>query len=382
MNPIRIKDITQALEAWAPKATQQSYDNVGLQVGDPDQEVENCLVALDLTPAVIKEAIETKADLIITHHPLIFRPLKAVTTSRWHGALIHQLIKHDIALYCIHTNLDAAYDGVSFALAEQLGLEKITFLRPTPNAMVKLITFVPFSHLDAVRHSLREAGAGHIGYYEGCSFVVEGTGYFSPGENANPAIGTPGGAEEKVTEARVEVELPGWILPSAVKALHKAHPYEEVAYDVVALQKADTRTGMGAIGELHTPISLRSFLKRVTQRLASPSAQFVGDPLSNIQRVAVCGGSGSDLIGDALGQGADVYLTADVTYHRFFEVLNTQGAAQMALINMGHYETEACAETLLANWLSERFKGLSFQKTREKTSPIQYYISSDQTSTS
>ena len=376
MDTIRIKHITQALEAWAPRATQQSYDNVGLQVGDPDQKVDGCLIALDLTPAVAQEAIATGVQLIITHHPLIFRPVKSVTTSQWHGALIHTLIKHNIALYCIHTNLDAAYDGVSFALAEQLGLENITFLRPTPNAMVKLTTFVPLSHLDVVREALKFAGAGHIGEYEGCSFVTEGTGYFSPGKEANPTIGEPGGLEERVHEARLEVELPGWMLSTATQALKKAHPYEEVAYDVVAMQKADTRTGMGAIGILPTPISLQEFLAQATQHLGTPAAQFVGHTDSKVQRIAVCGGSGSDLIGDALRRGADAYLTADVTYHRFFEVLSTEGLPKMSLINIGHYETEACTEVLLTQWLSKRFEGIAFQRTKEKTSPIQYFVAS------
>ena len=375
MSSIRIKDITQALEAWAPKATQQSYDNVGLQVGDPNQAVSTCLISLDLTPAVIQEAIETNAQLIITHHPLIFRPLKSVTTSRWHGALIHRLIQHGIALYCIHTNLDAAFDGVSYALAEQLGLSQITFLRPTPNAMVKLVTFVPLSHLDVVRQALKNAGVGHIGEYEGCSFVTEGTGYFSPSAASNPSIGTPSGQEEQVKEARLEVELPGWILPAAIKALKKAHPYEEVAYDVMPMQKADTRTGMGAIGMLSSPIPLERFLERVATNLDTPSAQFVGDSAAQVQRIAVCGGSGSDLIGDAMRRGADAYVTADVTYHRFFEVLNTDGIPQMALINVGHYETEACTENLLAEWLTKRFDGVTFGKTKQKTSPVQYYVS-------
>lgn len=375
MSGIQIKDITRALEAWAPKATQQSYDNVGLQVGDPYQEVEQCLIALDLTPAVIQEARETKANLIITHHPLIFRPLKSVETTRWHGALIHELIRHGIALYCIHTNLDAAYDGVSFALAEQLGLQEISFLRPTPDAMVKLVTFVPRSHLAPVRDALKQAGAGHLGEYEGCSFVTEGTGYFTPGTAANPTIGTAGGQEEQVEEAKLEIELPGWLLSRATEALTNAHPYEEVAYDVFPMKKADTRTGMGAVGLLPEETTLQSFLEKVSVTLSSPSAQFVGDPNAKIKRVAVCGGSGSDLIGDAMARSADVYLTADVTYHRFFEVLDTQGHPRMALINIGHYETEACTETLLAEWLSNRFKTLEFHRTRHKTSPIQFFVS-------
>lgn len=382
MRAIQIKDIARALEAWAPKATQQSYDNVGLQVGDPSQVVERCVIALDLTPAVIQEAKDTNASLIITHHPLIFRPLKSIATTHWHGALIHELIRHEIALYCIHTNLDAAYDGVSFALAEQLGLEEIRFLRPTPEAMVKLVTFVPTAHIDPVRHALKHAGAGHIGDYEGCSFVTEGTGYFTPGSATNPTIGTAGGNEEQVQESRLEVELPGWLLPQATKALIQAHPYEEVAYDVVPLQKADTRTGMGAIGKLSSAMTLHAFLKRASKVLSTPSIEFVGEPSSLLERVAVCGGSGADLMKDAMAQRADAYLTADITYHRFFDVLDTQGRPRMALINVGHYETEACTETLLAEWLSSRFDTIEFNNTAGRTSPVRYFVSQEQPSIS
>ena len=374
MSSFQITDITRALEAWAPRGTQQSYDNSGLQVGDPNHAVHTCIIALDLTPAVIAEAIALHADLIITHHPLIFRPLKSVTATHWHGSLIQKLIKHDIALYCIHTNLDAAYDGVSYELATQLGIEEIRFLRPTPDAMVKLITFVPVDHLDEVRTALKQAGAGHIGNYEGCSFVTEGTGYFSAGSDANPAIGTAGGKEEKVVEARLEVELPEWMVAVVSKALIQAHPYDEVAYDILPMHKADTRTGMGAIGMLPEKISLHAFLASASEKLSMPAIPYVGHSSDLVQRIAVCGGSGSDLIHDAIHQAADAYLTADITYHRFFDVLDTDGSPRMALINVGHYETEACAEDLLKEWLSHRFEGIAFHKTKVKTSPVEYFL--------
>ena len=370
----RISDVTRALERWAPRDSQQSYDNVGLQVGDAHAALSRCLIALDLTPDVIEEAIEQQAQLIITHHPLIFRPLKGVTQQDWHGALIHTLIAHNIGLYCIHTNLDAAHQGVSFALAAQLGLENVQFLRPTKGALLKLVTFVPEANLAPVRAALAEAGAGHIGDYEGCAFASEGTGYFTPGMQSNPTIGSAGGQEESVREVRLEVEVHRWSLPNILKALHTAHPYEEVAYDVYPVEKQDTRTGMGAIGTLPAPESLSEVLARISGALQTPALHFTGDLASTIRTVAVCGGSGSDLIHDALRAGADAYLTADVTYHRFFDVLDTKGIPRMALINAGHYETEACTEDLLQSWLHARFPAVQCLKTATKTTPVQTFI--------
>ena len=368
-----ISDITAALEAWAPKPSQQSYDNVGLQVGDAAATVDHAIIALDLTPAVIDEAIETGAQLIITHHPLIFKPQKSITTSDWNGALILRLAKAGIALYCIHTNLDAASGGVSFALAEQLGLENVSFLKPLTGTLVKLVTFVPSDHFDAVRLAVAEAGAGKIGRYEACAFGTRGTGFFKAGEGTDPFIGS---VDQNVTSApewRLEVEVERWRLPSILHALRSAHPYEEIAYDVYPVEQAATQTGMGAIGELAEPVSLSTFLRHAAKALSTDSFRYVGDPDKIIKQIAVCGGSGSDLIRDALRAGADAYLTADVTYHRFFEALSTDGTPRMALIDVMHYETEACTEALLVEWLAERFKDISWQKTRHRTSPIRTF---------
>lgn len=368
-----ISDITAALEAWAPKPSQQSYDNVGLQVGDASAAIDRAIIALDLTPAVIDEAIETGAQLIITHHPLIFRPQKSVTTADWNGSLILRLAKAGIALYCIHTNLDAAWGGVSFALAEQLGLEKVDFLKPLHDTLVKLVTFVPSDHFDAVRLALAEAGAGRIGRYDACAFGTKGSGFFKANEGTDPFVGTVDDNITSSSEWRLEVEVERWRLSSILRALRTAHPYEEVAYDIYPVEQTATQTGMGTIGELPAPVSLSSFLIKTAKALSTNSFRYVGDPDQIIKRVAVCGGSGSDLIRDALRAGADAYLTADVTYHRFFEALSTDGTPRMALIDVMHYETEACTETLLADWLTERFTEVAWQKTRHRTSPIRTF---------
>ncbi|CAN0553999.1 unnamed protein product, partial [Laminaria digitata] len=293
---VRISDVTSALEQWAPNATQQSYDNVGLQVGDDGVELSCAIIALDLTPAVIEEAIEKKAQLIITHHPLIFRPQKSITTRDWNGSLILKLAQAGIALYCIHTNLDAAKDGVSFALAKQIGLKDIRFLKPFKDTLVKLVTFVPDSHFEAVRLALAEAGAGKIGDYDDCAFVSEGTGYFSPNTSTNPHIGKPDGSLTSTKEIRIETQVQQWQLSAVLRALHNAHPYEKVAYDVYPLQQSDTQVGMGAVGELDEPLSLDTFLSHTSKSLSTNGLRYVGERNAVIKRVAVCGGSGSDLI--------------------------------------------------------------------------------------
>ncbi len=370
----RIADIMKALESWAPRASQQSYDNVGLQVGDAGKNLSKAIIALDLTPAVVEEAIANGAALVITHHPLIFRPLKSVTQQDWHGSLILKLASAGIALYCIHTNLDAAKGGVSFALAEQLGLTDIRFLRPIKDTLVKLVTFVPADHFEVVREALAQAGAGQIGDYDACAFSSTGTGYFRPGASTNPHIGEAGGDLTSVNEIRIETEVLRWYLPTAIRALQASHPYEEVAYDVYPLKQAGTQVGMGAIGMLEKPESLQTFLKRAATALSTDGLRFVGDPDAEVKCVAVCGGSGADLMSDAMHTGADAFLTADITYHRFFDVLDTAGNPRMALIDVMHYETEACTEVLLVKWLAERFPDISWIKTANRTSPIDTFI--------
>jgi dinuclear metal center YbgI/SA1388 family protein len=369
-----VRDIATALEAWAPKATQQSYDNVGLQVGDLEAELTRAVIALDLTPAVVDEAIAVDANLIITHHPLIFRPQRSITTTDWNGSLILRLARAGIALYCIHTNLDAARGGVSFALAGQLGLHDVRFLRPIQEGLVKLITFVPADHLEVVRLALAEAGAGHIGRYDACAFVSKGTGYFRAGADARPFIGEAGGQMESAEEWRLETKVERWRIPGVLRALRAVHPYEEVVYDVSPIEGSGAQTGMGTIGRLENPTPLIEFLAEAAQSLSTDALRYTGDPRALIENVAVCGGSGSDLIGDALRADADAFLTADITYHRFFDVLNPEGKPLMALIDAMHYETEACMESLLRDWLQARFSRVEWLKTRHRTSPIQTFI--------
>ncbi len=369
-----IADIAHALETWAPPGSAQSYDNVGLQVGDARRTVDIALIALDLTPAVIDEAVERGATLIITHHPLLFRPLRRLTAGDGPGSLALRLAEAGIALYAAHTNLDAAPAGVSFALAETLGLTEVRFLDPLPEQLYKLVTFVPADHLDAVRTALADAGAGRIGDYEACAFAHPGTGYFRPGPGASPFTRTAPGELAETPEVRLEVEVSRWDLERVRQALMMAHPYEEVAYDVYPVLQPHTRAGLGAIGTLAEAEPLAAFLQRVAERLEAGSLRYAGAPDALIRTVAVCGGSGSDLIRRALQAGADAYVTADVTYHRFFEVLDPDGLPRMALIDAGHYETEAVTERLLLHHLRERFPTVQWHRTTTRTSPMRTFV--------
>ncbi len=368
-----VRDLARELEAWAPPAQKLDYDNVGLQVGSAAAEVARVLVALDLTPAVIDEAEATGADLIVTHHPLLFRPLKRLTDDDASGAPALRLARTGIAYYAVHTNLDAAAGGVSVALAERLGLTDVRFLAPLEGALRKLVVFVPRTHADAVRQALAEAGAGRIGDYEACSFETPGTGRFRPGEGAAPFLGQAGGPEEAVDEARIEVQLAHWDVPAAVRAVKAAHPYEEVAYDVYPVEQSATRAGFGAVGRLSTPEPLADFLARTARALGADALRYAGDPAMPVERVAVCGGAGADLIGRARAAGADAYVTADLTYHRFFDAFDPDGTPRMALVDAGHYETEAHTEGLLVDYLTARFPGLDVRRTTCRTSPMRTF---------
>ncbi len=332
-----IRDIARALEAWAPPASAQSYDNVGLQVGDASREVEQALIALDLTPQVLEEAKTQGATLIITHHPLIFRPLRNVTTANPVSGLAFRLAEAGIALYSIHTNLDAAPAGVSFSLAEQLGLRDVQFLDTMDEALYKLVVFT--ADAEATQNALAEGGAHRL--------------------TVLPTAET----------TRLEAEVDRWHLKSMLAALPPG-----ATYDVYPVQQATSRAGLGAIGTLEAPEPLPAFLARVSERLDAASLRYVGDPESTVQTVAVCGGSGSDFTRRALAAGADAYVTADVTYHKFFDVLDANGHPQMALIDAGHYETEAITERLLQHWLRERFPATNWNRTALRTSPMQTFV--------
>jgi len=289
--------LVSALDTWCPFGTAYDWDNVGLQVGDPDAQVMGGVVALDLTHAVLDEAQAHGASVVVTHHPLIFKPLKRVMAGPGPSGLAYRCAAEGIAHVALHSNLDVARGGVSFALAAQLGLTHVRALQPLERAAVKLVTFVPASHEAAVRATMGEAGAGQIGLYRDCAFTTPGTGYFRPDEGANPFTGTATGTLEQADEVRLEVEVPRALLPRVLSAMRAAHPYEEVAYDLVPVEQPSTVFGLGAVGDLPEPESGDTFLRRVAEALGEDALRYVGDLGRSVRRVAVCGGSGSDLLG-------------------------------------------------------------------------------------
>ncbi len=329
-----ISQIIAILEEWAPTWVAMDWDNVGLQVGDPQRRVSKILVALEVTPKVIDEAISKKADLIITHHPLLFRPLSSVTGSDPIGRMVLKLAENKIALYSAHTNLDFTKGGVSFVLAERLGVQNIRFLKPLDNTLAKIIVFVPETHLNIVRNAMAQAGAGVIGEYSLCSFASKGEGTFVGSSISHPAVGKKEKLEV-VQEIRLEMVAPRAKVHSVVSAMKDVHPYEEVAYDVVNLETPSSSFGEGAIGELKKPIPLRTFLKHTKRSLKTSCLRYCGNLSAPIQRVAVCSGAGSNTISDALRSKADVLVTADVGYHKFQGI-----AGSLALVDAGHWETE------------------------------------------
>ncbi|GGE74344.1 Nif3-like dinuclear metal center hexameric protein [Priestia taiwanensis] len=308
-------EVIQAFESLYPKHLAMEGDKIGLQIGTLNKKVTNVLIALDVTLEVVDEALDTGANLIIAHHPLIFNPLKSITTDNVYGQIIEKCIKHDIALYAAHTNVDVARGGVNDLLAEALQLTDTEVLVPTyEEKLKKLVVFVPKTHEEEVRKALGNSGAGFIGNYSHCTFNSEGRGTFFPQEGANPFIGKEGALEE-VEEVRIETIFPEGIQRQVVRAMLQSHPYEEVAYDVYPLENSGDVLGLGKIGRLATEMTLREFAEHVKTTLEVDGVRVVGDMNTKIRKVAVVGGDGNKYIKQAKFKGADVYVTGDMYYH-------------------------------------------------------------------
>ncbi|HEX8384942.1 MAG TPA: Nif3-like dinuclear metal center hexameric protein, partial [Rubricoccaceae bacterium] len=327
-----VSDVVRAIAARVPPGQAAEWDRVGLHVGDGAAEATGVLVALDATPAVVREAVERGCSVLVTHHPLLFRPVGRVTADDPVGGLVLQMARAGVAHVAVHTNLDAAADGVSVALAHQIGLSDVRVLAPLADATRLVVAYVPEGAADAVRGALADAGAGRIGAYSRVSFTSAGTGRFTPEDGAEPTVGTVGTPEE-VAEARVEVVVAGWFLSDAITAFKRVHPYEEPVVLAHPVSGVETREGFGAVGTLPEPEALGAFLDRVAHALGAPALRHTGDPARPVQRVAACGGSGLSFLPDALRAGADAYVTADVTYHRWFEALGPDGGPRIALVD-------------------------------------------------
>ncbi len=348
---MNVRDIADLVEEWAPPELAWERDNAGLQVGSFRRRVKRVLIALDLTDEVVEEAIRKKADLIITHHPLLYHPLKTVQPDERVGRIVVMLVRANIAVYAAHTNLDFAEGGVSAVLAKRLGLKDIRVLDPARQILKKISVFVPPDHLEPVLASMAGAGAGQIGKYDECSFGTEGTGTFRPMAGAEPYIGAVG-RREATREIRLEMIAPAWKVGDVVEAMQQAHPYEEVAYDIYDIANTSRYHGAGAIGDLPKGMQTRAFLRMVSRVLRTPALRCTAATPRTVERVAVCGGGGSDLMSKAIQQGADALVTADVTYHRFEEA-----GSRILLVDAGHYETEALIVPALAEFLRAATEG-------------------------
>lgn len=364
---MKIRDVISQIEAIAPLAFQESYDNSGLCVGSPAGEVNGILITLDVTEEVIEEAIRKKADLIISHHPLIFQGLKRITGNTPQERCVIKAIRHGIAVYCAHTNMDnVIHQGVNEALAAKIGLSSCRVLVPLRGHLCKLVTFVPHAYAETVRNALFEAGAGQIGNYDCCSYNLQGEGTFRAGENTHPFTGQQGTLHRE-PETRIEVILPRHLQSSVLHALLKVHPYEEPAYDIYLLENPHPWAGAGVIGEFLSPLDESSFLNHVKKVTGVPVLRHSPCTGKMIKKVALCGGSGGFLISEALRAGADAFVTADLKYHQFQE-----GDGVILLVDAGHYETEQFVKEVFYTLITKKIPNFAVHLSEVETNPVKY----------
>lgn len=361
-----VNDITKAIEEVAPLPLQEAYDNAGLQVGDRNMTVTSALICLDITEGVLNEAIAMGANLVISHHPLIFSGLKSITGKNYIERIVLAAIKHDIALYAAHTNLDSAVNGVNFKLAQIIGLQQIRILQPKEKMLLKLVTFVPEEAAEKVKTALFSAGAGEIGNYEACSYTLSGQGSFTPKTGSNPYLGKIG-VPHTGKEIRIEVVLSRLVRQAVEQALIAAHPYEEPAYDLIALENRWNDAGLGVYGVLPEPVDELSFIRYVSKQLQAPHVRYTSLRQKPISTVAICGGSGASLIAAAKNAGADIFITGEIKYHDFFG-----HEEQLILAEYGHYETEQCTKEVFCDIIMKKFPTFAVHYTKEKTNPINY----------
>lgn len=365
---MKIKDLTGYLEKLAPLSYQESYDNAGLIVGHPDELITGVLVSLDSTEDVVEEAIQRGCNLIVAHHPIVFKGLKKITGKNYVERTIIKAIKNNVAIYAIHTNLDNVVNGVSFKITQLLGLQQARILAPKSDLLIKLVVFVPVEYTGQLLDALYAAGAGEIGNYSQCSFRVEGKGTFKPNAQANPTIGRSGGPMEEVEENRVEVIFPAYLKNSILAAMRRGHIYEEVAYYLTSLGNENQEVGSGAVGILPQEMAEVDFLAHLKQKMNASVIRHTRLLNKPISKVAVCGGAGSFLLGDAMRAGADIFITADYKYHEFFDAEN-----RIIIADIGHYESEQFTKELLKDYICKKFTNFAVHLSETPTNPVKYY---------
>ena len=366
---MKIIEITAVLESNSHPSLQESYDNSGLITGNSSWDCSGIICSLDATEEVIKEAIEKKCNLVVAHHPIIFGGLKRINGNNYVEKTIITAIKNDIAIYAIHTNLDNVIDGVNGRMAKMLDLKNISILSAKENTLKKLFTFAPSDKAELVRNAIFAAGGGHIGNYSECSFNAEGTGTFRAGKGTDPYVGEIG-KQHQEKEMKIEVVFQSYLENKIINALKAAHPYEEVAYDIVTLANTNQSVGSGIIGELAESMDEIQFLEKLKEVFKLSVIRHTPLLKKPVKKVALCGGAGSFLISKALAAGADAYITGDIKYHEFFDANN-----RMLIADIGHYESEQFTIDLLKEILEQKFPTFAVLKTEVKTNPVQYFLS-------
>ena len=365
---MQLKEITRFIESIAPLAFQESYDNSGLIVGHPEDEISGILITLDITEDIVDEAIRKNLNLIVAHHPIIFGGLKKLNRRNYIERCVAKAIKNDIAIYSAHTNIDSVFGGVNSRICEKLQLQNCQILSPVQGFLKKLVTFVPINSAENVKKALFEAGAGHIGNYDSCSFSLNGTGSFRGNDQTSPYVGEKNRLHNE-EETRIETIFPKHLQSKVIQALLNAHPYEEVAYDIYPLDNEYARVGSGMIGELETPVDEMEFLQNLKSTFNCGAVRYtrlLGKP---IKRVAVCGGSGSQFLGQAIARNADIFVSGDFKYHQFFDA-----EGKLIIADIGHYESEQFTKEVFYELLTKKFPIFAIHLSEWNTNPMNYLV--------
>jgi dinuclear metal center YbgI/SA1388 family protein len=363
---MKISDILKEIERLAPLPLQEDFDNAGVQVGDVNQAATGALLCLDVTEEVMDEAIAKGCNLIISHHPLAFKPFKSLRGATYTERCLIKACKRDLTVYAAHTNLDNAQGGVNYRLAEIAGLQRVRILSPQKNALLKLVTFVPVSYAGLVRDALFHAGAGHTGNYDSCSFNTEGDGAYRAREGANPFRGEIGELHSE-RETRIETVLPAYLKVAVTSALLSVHPYEEPAFDFYPLNNVWEQAGSGIIGELPAAEDELAFLQHIKELLHVSCVRHSALRGKPVRKVAVCGGSGAFLIKEAIACGADVFITGEARYNDFYDV-----ESRMLLTVIGHYESELCTKDIFHNIIYKKFPTFAVHFSNVNSNPVKY----------
>jgi len=363
----KLSAIIDRLERLAPPAYQESYDNSGLITGSPEMEITGAIICLDSTEPVIDEAIKAGYNLVIAHHPIVFSGIKKLNGKNYVERVMIKAIKNDIAIYAIHTNLDNVQNGVNKMICDRIGLSKTRILAPKSAILKKLVTYCPEKEADKIKNALFEAGAGNIGNYSECSFGVKGTGTFMGNDHSHPVIGQKG-VRHSEAEERIEVVFESYLQAKIVGALKSVHSYEEVAYDIYQLDNQYQNIGSGMVGEFEQAMEKQQFLAHLKLVMQTGSIRYTSFNNNEIRKVAVCGGSGSFLLPNAIGAGADAFVTADFKYHQFFD-----SAGKIMITDIGHYESEQFTKELIYNFLKQNFTTFALRLSEHNTNPINYF---------